>query len=84
MTKLVLVSYDNGAGKELCYAPQNKVFWDEIVETEFGRGTVVDCLAIDSNDPVLALVKKAYTIRPVLAIINPIDYKEKENALPER
>ena len=76
LTKLVLIEHDNGAGKELCYSPVKKAFWGEIVETEFGRGTVVECLAIDKNDPVLALVKKAITIRPVLAIINVLNYEE--------
>lgn len=74
--ELVLVVYDNNNGKELCYAPLAKVEENDIVETEWGRGTAVDVVTCQKDSSVYSIVNKALRIRPVLSIIKPIDYGE--------
>lgn len=71
---LVLINYDHG-GKELCYAPLSAVNVDDIVESEFGRGTVVDVVTCDKSNSILRIVENAFLVRPVLSIINPIKYE---------
>lgn len=74
---LVLINYDYG-GKELCFAPLSAVNVDDIVESEFGRGTVVDVVTCDKSNKIYHIADKAFHIRPVLSIINPIKYEVKK------
>ena len=81
---LCIVEYNtNAAGKDICYAPWNVVKVGDAVETPFGRGTVTEIRDVSDTNEVFNLLRKVYSIDPIITRLVPVVVEELKNDLPE-
>ena len=81
---LLTVEYRNGAGTCLAYAPCGKVHEEDTVKTTFGVGKVIEKSYYHTPDEkVIRCIDKVLTIDRVLYKLQPVEYEDEENGVPE-
>lgn len=79
MIDVCLVKYDKRGGKGICWSPAYSVYTGDVVETEFGRGTVIDTVTTLTHEKLYVLLTKAMKIDRIIGKIELIDYGDEES-----
>lgn len=78
---LVAVQYDEFYSNETAIykAPEYALTVGDEVETDFGRGTVVDVFHVWSGDPLFKFIYKYRRLHKVKSVLKKLDYEDEKN-----